>query len=172
MFKRSPCLGPLNAPNRFWNPSKIQNVLKTLSRMAGLSEEYNYMPYCDQSEITLNFALDPGGSDTQSIPSRAGYWIVLAKRASITLDGQQFRTPALARVASYVVSEESNTNVILIEDQPIINVFGSGEWQESQFLDYPANFNNRIFTVTNSSSSRMEISISFKTMRVLPEAFE
>ena len=39
-------------------------------------------------------------------------------------------------------------------------------------MDYPANVNNRIFTVNNMSSYPVEVSISFKTITIDPEAFE
>jgi hypothetical protein len=172
MFKRSNLTGPLNSPRKCWNTLQINNYLKNVSLMAGLSEQYNYMPFCNMAEITLNFAIEPGGSGTQSLPSRAGYWMILARRASVTYQGEQFRTPALITVSSYVVSEDSGTNVVLIEDQPIVNLFGTGEWQEYQYMDYPANVNNRIFTVNNMSSYPVEVSISFKTITIDPEAFD
>lgn len=168
MFKRLGNNGQLNSPKRYWNPFSVRGYLDEMKKLSGTD-----FGIVENTEVSLNFAVPAGGSETQSLPSKDVYWILTARRASITtLSGEQFRSPGLINVSSYVVSEDSNTNVILTEDQPIANMFGTGEWQEYQFIDYPANVNNRIFQIRNLSSDEVYVTLSFKALRIVPDELD
>lgn len=172
MFKRLFGGGQLNSQKKIWGPLSVREYLDRLKEFSGT--EWGIV---EQTEISLNFAIPSGGSETQSLPSKDGYWILTAKKSSISpTEGRQFGAPGLINISSYAGSQDPDTgeyiNVILIEDQPIVNVFGSGEWQEYQYIDYPPNVNNRIFQIRNLSTEDAYVTISLKAIRILPESLE
>lgn len=171
MIKRSPAFAIPNSPKAFWNPKNVPNVPLTLARMAGFDEEKLVFPEIEAYNIVLTFELDAGQTRTESIASKNGTWILLEKMATISFVPQgtvPVTTTDLVTVSSYFVSDVSNTNVTLIEEQPVRLVFGTGEWQNSAFPETWKSVNNRIFSVKNKSSYPVIVNLGFKLSRVAP----
>ena len=172
MIKRSPAIANPNSPKSFWNPKCIPNVSNILMRMAGFDSDVGMLfPEMESYNINLNFQLSPGQTLTESISSKNGTWILLERMATVeSLPSGPFMQPFrdLVSVSSYVVSDSSNTNITLIEEQPVSLVFGSGEWQAALFPETWSSINNRIFSVKNTSADRVVVNLGFKLSRVAP----
>ena len=172
MIKRSPSICNPNSPRAFWNPKNIPNIPLMVMRMAGFNSDNGILfPEIDEYNINLKFQLDPGQTKTESISSKNGTWVLLEKMATIL--GPQSELPLnihdLLIVGSYVVSDVADTNITLIEEQPISLVFGTGEWQLGLFPETWSSINNRVFTVKNLSSYNVTVDLGFKLIRVQPE---
>lgn len=173
MIKRSPAIANPNSPKAFWNPKNIPNIPLMLARMAGFDEENLTFPETESYNIDLQFDLAAGQTLTESISSRNGTWILLEKMATIrlfppTTANTIFGTSAVT-VSSYVVSDKTNTNITLIEEQPVVLVFGSGEWQSTMLPETWTSVNNRIFSVKNPLPYSVTVNLGFKLFRVAPK---
>lgn len=172
MHKRSPAIVNPNSPKAFWNPKNIPNVPLTLMRMAGFDDSGILFPEMESYNISLQFDLEAGQSKTESISSKNGTWILLERMATIKDNSSRTYAPPPVRdqviVNSYIISDTSNTNITLIEDQPVSLVFGTGEWQHGLFPQTWTSVNNRVFTVKNLSPYPVSVSLGFKLSRVAP----
>jgi hypothetical protein len=115
--------------------------------------------------------LSAGQTRTESLASKNGTWILLEKMATINYKPTTtFITPIydLVTVSSYFVSDVSNTNITLIEEQPVSLVFGTGQWQSSLLPETWQSVNNRVFSVRNLSSYDITVNLGFKLSRVAP----
>jgi hypothetical protein len=171
MIKRSPAFAIPNSPKAFWNPKNIPNVQIMLAKMAGFDMETLTFPEIESYNPVLTFPLAAGQTRTESLASKNGTWILLEKMATINPVPQATFIPAfydLITVSSYFVSDISNTNVTLIEEQPVSLVFGTGEWQSSFLPETWTSVNNRVFSVKNKSSYDVTVSLGFKLSRVAP----
>jgi len=166
MIKRSPSLGSPNGPRQFWNPMRIQNVPAILMNMAGYDHETGDMPEYESYNINLNFVLTAGQTLTKSITSRDGTWILLERMANVYVDVRELDLSGLVSVSSEITAEDGVTQVTLIENQPVLLVFGTGEWQTSLFPDTWQVVDNRIFSIKNLSSYNAEVNLGFKLMRI------
>lgn len=174
MIKRSPAIAMPNSPKAFWNPKNIPNVQLMLARMAGFDEENLTFPETESYNIDLQFDLAAGQTKTESISSKNGTWILLEKMATITTfpptTAQIVFGVDAVTVSSYVVSDKTNTNITLIEEQPVSIVFGSGEWQSAMLPETWTSVNNRIFSVKNPLPFAVTVNLGFKLFRVAPKA--
>lgn len=171
MIKRSPAISNPNGRNAKWFPSSIKNVSQMIMLMAGFNPATGLFPETESYDIDLEFDLQPGQTITNSIPSRAGTWILLEKRATTIGTPSTLIVPSypdMVKVSCYIVSEGTNTNIILTEEQPLSLVFGTGEWQLALLPETWNSVNNRIFSVKNTTPDRVVVNLGFKLIRVAP----
>lgn len=175
MIKRSPAIFNPSGRNARWLPNTINNSANMIMTMAGIDLSKGITPDMESYDIDLEFDLAAGQTITNSITSRAGTWILLERRASVTGYPQStVMTPAyndMTRVSCYIV-DDNEANVILIEDQPISLVFGTGEWQASLFPETWNSVNNRVYSVKNTTGDRVVVNLGFKLIRVAPASID
>ena len=170
MIKRSPAIANPNSAKAAWFPRNIPNIQVMLMKLAGLDPEVSVLfPEMESYNINLRFTLNPGQTQTESIASKNGTWILLEKMATIKVSGPS-NYEDYVTVSSSIYADKTGTTVSLIEEQPVLSIFGTGQWQSDIFPDVWTSVNNRIFSVKNLSPSPVIVDLGFKLARVAPKA--
>lgn len=167
MIKRSPAFVRPNSRKGYYSPQVAATIMETMMMLGGYSE--NCYPAQQNQSATLEYSLAPLQTLTQALSSRAGSWLLVGRMANIrALDGSAFQLKDLVTVSSSI-KKPGGESEVLAEELPVSLVFGSGEWQRCLFPVTYQFVNGRVYSVTNTSSYHVNVTLGFDLMWVAPD---